>query len=360
MTVTTIMTTTTMITTNNRIEGKKTSGPMLLPQLKTIGATPVARAPYRLAPSEMQELSNQLQELADRDFPVKDYTREVHRVQVFNFGGLPNLMAEELSARMLMEHRDAQGMSSFTSRSWRRLFDIKGPLVHELILEFLRISSTGDFLGTTPSYTSIQDLILRLCHRLIACSIAGRSQAPEKVTVTDLFYLRGMGVSSVNVPYVLARYLRFFAAGRNSGALIFGGEFVAQLAEHFGLLMEERLRGLTVIAPALPVINMAELVRLQICVKIDDTWAWVALGTERQSNAAAGAPGVAQDAPVIGKGDQAVLALLQAPPPPPAAARTMSQRMARLDEDVYKIHGALAEQREVIGSMAKDFSKFTV
>ncbi|GJW87857.1 putative reverse transcriptase domain-containing protein [Tanacetum coccineum] len=30
------------------------------------GATPVARAPYRLAPSEMQELSNQLQELVDR------------------------------------------------------------------------------------------------------------------------------------------------------------------------------------------------------------------------------------------------------------------------------------------------------
>ncbi|GKA17116.1 putative reverse transcriptase domain-containing protein [Tanacetum coccineum] len=31
-----------------------------------LGAEPVARAPYRLAPSEMQELSNQLQELADR------------------------------------------------------------------------------------------------------------------------------------------------------------------------------------------------------------------------------------------------------------------------------------------------------
>ncbi|GJY26653.1 reverse transcriptase domain-containing protein, partial [Tanacetum coccineum] len=30
------------------------------------GATPVARAPYRLAPLEMQELSNQLQDLADR------------------------------------------------------------------------------------------------------------------------------------------------------------------------------------------------------------------------------------------------------------------------------------------------------
>ncbi|GJW99597.1 putative reverse transcriptase domain-containing protein [Tanacetum coccineum] len=32
------------------------------------GAAPVARAPYRLAPSKMQELSNQLQELSDRGF----------------------------------------------------------------------------------------------------------------------------------------------------------------------------------------------------------------------------------------------------------------------------------------------------
>nr|GFA27779.1 putative reverse transcriptase domain-containing protein [Tanacetum cinerariifolium] len=33
-----------------------------------LGAAPVFRAPYRLAPLEMQELSNQLQELADRGF----------------------------------------------------------------------------------------------------------------------------------------------------------------------------------------------------------------------------------------------------------------------------------------------------
>ncbi|GKE27305.1 putative reverse transcriptase domain-containing protein [Tanacetum coccineum] len=32
------------------------------------GATPVARSPYRLAPSEMQELSSQLQELQDKGF----------------------------------------------------------------------------------------------------------------------------------------------------------------------------------------------------------------------------------------------------------------------------------------------------
>ncbi|GJZ29004.1 putative reverse transcriptase domain-containing protein, partial [Tanacetum coccineum] len=38
------------------------------PANKATIAAPVARAPYRLAPSEMQELSDQLQELADRDF----------------------------------------------------------------------------------------------------------------------------------------------------------------------------------------------------------------------------------------------------------------------------------------------------
>ncbi|GKF97831.1 hypothetical protein Tco_0293652, partial [Tanacetum coccineum] len=37
------------------------------------------------------------------------YRMEVHRVQVFNFGGLPDLMVEGLSVRMLMEHRDDQG-----------------------------------------------------------------------------------------------------------------------------------------------------------------------------------------------------------------------------------------------------------
>nr|GFB33235.1 putative reverse transcriptase domain-containing protein [Tanacetum cinerariifolium] len=38
------------------------------------GAKPVARAPYRLAPSEMQEISDQLQELADRGIHI-DHAR---------------------------------------------------------------------------------------------------------------------------------------------------------------------------------------------------------------------------------------------------------------------------------------------
>ncbi|GJZ03882.1 hypothetical protein Tco_0537157 [Tanacetum coccineum] len=47
--------------------------------------------------------------------------------------------------------------------------------------------------------------------------------------------------------------------GRKQGAMIFGGQFVARLVKHFGLLTEERLKGLMVIVRDLPVIAMAEL-----------------------------------------------------------------------------------------------------
>ncbi|GJS48756.1 hypothetical protein Tco_0598877 [Tanacetum coccineum] len=201
-------------------------------------------------------------------------------------------MAEGLSGRMLMEHRDEAGDSVFTSRAWRRMFDIKGPLVElggvmsgkfislgitqeeemrragfglwftsaesarnrssdlgDLRNYWMGILSAGDFLGTAPSYTLNRDLILRLCHRL-------------------------------------------FAARRKSGAHISGGQFVARLAEHFGLLT-----------------------------------AWVAVGPERQPVAAAGAPAVAEDASIIDEGGQAdpepKQAPQQPPPPPPAHAKTM-------------------------------------
>ncbi|GKB45775.1 hypothetical protein Tco_0896528 [Tanacetum coccineum] len=216
-----------------------------------------------LPPREKRHLFLTYQGLKYTDADIEDFKtrltrifkREVHRVQVFDFRGLSDLMAGGLSGRMLMEHRDAHGAQGCSKR----------------------ISSAGDFLGTSPSYTAIRDPILRMCHRLIACSIAGRSQTPKKVTVTDLFYLRGI-------------------------------DFVARLAEHFGLLTAEILGGLTMIAPELPVIDMAELVRLQICEQLDDTWAWVAMRPERQPNATVGAPKVAEDAPTVDEGGQAVSA----------------------------------------------------
>ncbi|GKA91209.1 hypothetical protein Tco_0813079 [Tanacetum coccineum] len=224
------------------------------------------------------------------------YRREVHRVQVFNFEGLPDLMAEGLSARILMEYRDDQGaklhldtpgalqfqlggarrciswrqfilalglhtdeemqtagFGAYWARSARQILD-KGDLSYY----WIGISSAGDFFGTALSYTAIRDLILRLFHRVIACSIVRKSQAPEK-----------------------------------SEAHISGGQFVAHLAEHFGLKTAEILGGLTIISPELPIIDMAEL------------------------------------------------------------------RVARLEEDVHEICGALTKQREVIDVMARDFSRFS-
>ncbi|GKE87350.1 hypothetical protein Tco_1564825 [Tanacetum coccineum] len=195
------------------------------------------------------------------------------------------LMRDGLFARMVMEHRDDVRVVVFTSRAWGRLFDTRGPLLggarrrlswRQFILalglhtweeieslgfsrywseseriiprkgdlnDYWRdISTDGDFFGPPPSYTLIGDPVLRLCHRMMAHSITGRSQAPEK-----------------------------------------------------------------------------------ICMEIDDTWAWVALGLERQPDAAAGAPDATEDAPVDDEGGQAVSAPVQAPqpPPPPVDARTM-------------------------------------
>ncbi|GJX46503.1 hypothetical protein Tco_0271693 [Tanacetum coccineum] len=122
-----------------------------------------------------------------------------------------------------------------------------------------------DFLGTAPSYTSIRDLILRLCHRR-------------------------------------------FAAGRKSGALILGGQFVARLAEHFGLLTEERLQG------------------------------------------------VAVEAPVAPRGGDEDEEMPQTVPRPP---RTQGERISRLEEEVHGMREALQGQREVLDSMSRDFSRFT-
>ncbi|GKG04239.1 hypothetical protein Tco_0314626, partial [Tanacetum coccineum] len=57
------------------------------------GATPVAKSPYRLAPSEMQELSEQLQELEDKDGSFRmciDY-RELNTLTVKNRYPLPRI-----------------------------------------------------------------------------------------------------------------------------------------------------------------------------------------------------------------------------------------------------------------------------
>ncbi|GJR76341.1 hypothetical protein Tco_0088706 [Tanacetum coccineum] len=300
------------------------------------------------------------------------YSREIHRVQVVDFQGMPELLRDGLFVRMAMEHRDEAGVVIFTSQAWGRLFGTRGPLCilalglhtgeemespsfarywsksERMILgkgdlhDYWRdISTDGDFLGPLPSYTLIRDPILGCCHWMMAHSIAGRSQAPEKVTVIDLFYLRGLDVGSVNIPYLLARYLRRFAARRKSGAHISGGQFVARLANHFRLLTVKILGGLTVISPKFPIINMAEL-----------------------PDAADGTPAVAEDAPAVDEGDQAVPTTVQAPqqppPPPKAVARTIPQRLGRLAEDVLGLRRDVGILRGLVERSMTDHGIFSM
>ncbi|GJS74406.1 hypothetical protein Tco_0707247 [Tanacetum coccineum] len=166
-----------------------------------------------------------------------------------------------------MDHTRGDGQVVFASHAWRRLFGIRGPLVRELILEFFstcriaqaywdessrmitskadlrgywdEISSSRDFLTTVPFYTHIRDPLRRLCHHLIAFTIARRAQ-----------------------------YLFRYAEGSKQGARMSKGHFITRLAEHFGLITEESIRGLTVVVHDLTMIDMDELVRLHICERV--------------------------------------------------------------------------------------------
>ncbi|GJU82618.1 hypothetical protein Tco_1284983 [Tanacetum coccineum] len=264
-------------------------------------------------------------------------------------------MRHALTDRLRMVYTRAEGHVLFTIDTWRRLFKIWGPLVCRA-----RRSMTW---RVVPSYTSIRDPLMRLCHRLITVSISGRGQAPEKLTATDLFYLRSMDEgTAVDVPYLLAQYLIRHDEGRKRGARLSSKYFVGCLVEHFGLVTEEGLQGLIVVVGELRMVGIDELVRLRICKRFGDTLAWVASGLERQQVAVAGAPEDVEGAHTEVESVQADPVPVQAPEPPPAAAqsRTMPQKMAIVEKEVHGIRESLDEQCEVVDTMTRDFSKFNV
>ncbi|GJV33368.1 hypothetical protein Tco_1393768 [Tanacetum coccineum] len=254
-----------------------------------------------LPPREQRHLFLRYQGLEYTDEDIADfkekvkriYSREIHRVQFVDFQGMPVLMRDGLFTRMGMKHRDDADVVVFTSRAWGRLFDTRGPLVRELILEFLSTLRFGEELLNFDAPGTIQ------------------------------FQLGGARRRLSWRQFILALGLHTEEEMKSPS--------FARLDEYFGLLTAKILGGLTVIALELPIIDMAKLVRLHISVQFDDTWAWVAIGPERQSLML----WLADPTPI------------HAPPPPPALARIIPQRMARLEEDVHKIRGVLTEQREI-------------
>ncbi|GJU55176.1 putative reverse transcriptase domain-containing protein [Tanacetum coccineum] len=174
------------------------------------------------------------------------WSRPVNRVHVLYFMGLTPETRQDLAVRLRMVY------------TGERMSDT------EMGLDVAN-TLAGDgrgwrLLGPRPSYVLIRDPVRRLCHRMIAYSISGRGQALEKVTGVDLFLLRSMDQGTTNVPHLLAQYLFRHAEGRKSRA------------------------------------------RFNICMRLGDTWAWVAQGPERQQAATAGAHGVDEAGPAVEEG----------------------------------------------------------
>ncbi|GJW08705.1 hypothetical protein Tco_1571128 [Tanacetum coccineum] len=256
------------------------------------------------------------------------YTKMLWRPRVFNptsiwhMTPLPPRDQRHLWLRYQVEgytedivHDFEQRLEMIFGRQVNRVhtLDFEGltPDMRQDLAERLRMVYTGDdgeFLRFAPSYTYIRDPVQRLCHRLISYNISRRGQAPEKVTATDLFYLRSMDRGATDVPYLVAQYLFRHAEGRKISARLLGGHFIGHLSHYFSLVSDDGLRGLSVVTRELPFIDMV---------------------------AAAAALGDAEDAPDVDEGAQAILAPTHAPLlPPPATGRTMPQRLGRLEEEI--------------------------
>nr|GEX24706.1 hypothetical protein [Tanacetum cinerariifolium] len=190
----------------------------------------------------------------------KIYRGEVHGVHVFDFGGLTGIIHEGLRGRTLMEYKDAQGQSVFTSRAWMRLFEI-------------RVSVGGARRR------------MRWRHFILALGL----HTTEEMETT------GFGLYWVESGRQISEKGDLSAFWRE---ISFEGDFLYTpfLYSYQGSNVE--------IMPQAHRLEEEEGYDIweSIYVKLDDTWAWVAPGPQRQQVAAAGALEAAEDALVADEG----------------------------------------------------------
>ncbi|GJV87968.1 hypothetical protein Tco_1531906 [Tanacetum coccineum] len=125
------------------------------------------------------------------------FGRQVNQVHILDFEGLTPDMRQDLAERLRMVYTRDDGHEVFVSHAWRRLFEIREPLVHEFLL---------DFFST--------------------CRIGSEMRNAE---------------------------------GRKSGPMLSGGHFIRHLAHHFGLANDDGLSGLSVVTHELSLIDMVPI-----------------------------------------------------------------------------------------------------
>ncbi|GKE16186.1 hypothetical protein Tco_1423763 [Tanacetum coccineum] len=145
------------------------------------------------------------------------WSKPVNRVHVLDFEGLTAEMRQDLAVRMSDTVMDLDTADTLCFQLGGAGSDRLIPDNGDLRDYWMEISFDRDFLAPAPSYVLIRDPVRRLCNKMIAYSISGRGQEPEK-----------------------------HAEGRKSEARLLGGHFIGCLAMHFRLVSDEGLRGLQV------------------------------------------------------------------------------------------------------------------
>ncbi|GJZ68677.1 hypothetical protein Tco_0631917 [Tanacetum coccineum] len=105
------------------------------------------------------------------------------------------------------------------------------------------IRDDGFNVGNTK-VAAIRDPRVKLAHRCIATTIAGKKESTHRVIEIDLFYLYCIYSDEVicNIPYCFAKYM----VRMREKSLIYGGMFVTWIAQSYGLLTNEMMGALSV------------------------------------------------------------------------------------------------------------------
>ncbi|GJR39950.1 hypothetical protein Tco_1215634 [Tanacetum coccineum] len=156
------------------------------------------------------------------------------------------------------------------SRDVATLSGLRGAkTVNSTHLTHLFWPSIGDsrFNVGNTKVKSIRNPRIKLAHRCITMTIAGRKETTNHVTEIDLFYLYcifGEGVVC-NIPYWLAKYLKSI----KDKSVIFEGMFVIRIARSFGLLTKEMVSVLRR-KPPLHVYRKTSLVKIGVIMELHE------------------------------------------------------------------------------------------
>ncbi|KAI7731661.1 hypothetical protein M8C21_012807 [Ambrosia artemisiifolia] len=114
--------------------------------------------------------------------------------------------------------------------------------------EFWADQGVGNYTPGKTKASKFRDPLLRILHRCLVYSIAGRFKSETAINLRELFYLYCLvHPHTCNLAHVIAEYF-LTSSGREATSAIFGGHLVTKIARSYELLTDEALKKLTPVA----------------------------------------------------------------------------------------------------------------